>query len=151
MTRMGFIGNEADSVTLPSDMIGPGMSDQHVSNRILEVLIRNPAEAARIRDAMESAGVRSISQPFYEVADGDAAHAAARADGLRRARANAEAYAAAANMRVVRMLRISDRTTAESLQWTMIMAMSGGRRPAGSGTDVETQEHVSVDFALAPR
>ena len=148
---VGFPGNEIADYALTAEMAGQTEPQIHVSSRVMEVIVRDPARAERIRAALEAAGVRSVSQPYYEVADEDAARAAARAEALRRARANADTFAAAGNMRVVRMIRISDRETLDAMQMAMFARMMGRVPAAGSGTDVEIQEHVSVDFALAPR
>jgi uncharacterized protein YggE len=95
-------------------------------------------------------------QPFYSTSDPKAAHTRAIADALAKARAEAETYAAALNMRVVRIVRVSSEkqgiTWPDLLQWFGKMDGNGSpseanfRRLAGS-----TFAGAKVEFVIAPK
>jgi uncharacterized protein YggE len=80
---------------------------------------------------------------------------AAKLEAVRRARADAEAYAAGLGMRVDRILKVSDRArtdfadlySANNMANVMRMMRDGSAMPA---RDIETRARVSVDFALVP-
>ena len=148
---LGLHANSAvEDMALPAEVAAGMVPTVHHAGRTLEIIVRRPADAERVRAAIEQAGVAAVPAPLYEVADEEAALNAAREDALRRARAKAEGFAAAANMRVARLIRISDRAGPESIGWSVVAAMMGVRDGA-AGTDVETQVQVEVDFVLAPR
>lgn len=148
VTRMGFIGNAIpEEYEMPTP--GQALESERRATRILDLLVRNPSTAERVRDAIEEHG--AVSGPEYEAADPDRARRAARADALRRAVADAESLASAANMRVARVLRISERMEAAALSTTMMRRMMGEAPPRAPAMQVEAQVHLSVDFAFAPR
>jgi uncharacterized protein YggE len=79
-------------------------------------------------------------------------------DAIRRARADADAYAATMNMRVARVLRVTERggfdmmsamVGIDSVLTRQMEARMGGR--GRSSGQIETVALVGVDFALAPR
>jgi uncharacterized protein YggE len=101
---------------------------------------------------MEDAGFDTISGPFYRLDEVhlEEARRAAHAEAYRRARAEADSLAAAAGMRVSRLVRIDERMGPEAAVWTVYAAMFPGSA-ALEEMQVETQVRISVDFALAPR
>ncbi|MBX3561819.1 MAG: SIMPL domain-containing protein [Sphingomonas sp.] len=152
---VGFVGNEAfpDDETQLAMIAAQAQQGRNFASRVLEVVIRAPERADRVRAALEEAGVGMVSAPIYRADDEGAARRAARADALAKARADAEAYAASIGMRVARIVRISERMGAEGVGWTVFATMM--RQAAGNeaveGSEVETQVHLAVDFALAAR
>lgn len=124
LTRIGFIGNGApEDYEMPAPIVQSESAIERRALRMLDIVVRNPAAAERVRDALEETG--SVVVLGYEGADGDAARRTARADAFRRAVADAEALATAAGMRVARVLRISERTGPEAFTATMLRRMSG--------------------------
>ncbi|HEX8525678.1 SIMPL domain-containing protein [Allosphingosinicella sp.] len=89
----------------------------------------------------------------YLLEDETAARRAARADALARARSDAEAYAAGLNMRVARVLRVTERADFTSAVFGNgrmdgeLRALMQPRRTAR----IQTFALVGVDYALAPR
>lgn len=150
---IGFVGNEApEAYELPAQAATQIGERVHVATRRLDILVRDPARAEQMRDALERAGVENVSGPFYELSDDRAARREARARAIADARARAEDFAAAAGLRVGRIVRISERLASDSAGWTVLAAMVERSPQSRSGTmSVETQAHVSVDFALAPQ
>jgi uncharacterized protein YggE len=135
----GLLGNEA----------GGGVT----AMATLQITIRDLGRMAAVRAALEGSGV-IMAPPAYSLADDSAARNAARAQAMQKARAEAESYAASLNMRVVRIVRITERIGLEGLNLILTDTQAFNRiftrmwRPA---TDVDTMVAVGVDFALAPR
>ncbi len=151
---MGFVGNEAYeqlagwSVAAGENQEAP----QAIESQIFEIRLRDPRMFEALRIALEEAGVRRVPEPAYSLPDDRAVLRAAKADALRNARAEAEAYAQASGMRVRRMVRISERESgdlakAASLA-TQLKAFQG--KPRSPTPDYEASAVVSVDFVLGP-
>lgn len=119
----------------------------------LQITIRDLGRMAAVRTALEANDV-TIAAPAYSLADDGPARNAARAQAMQKARAEADSYAAALNMRVVRIVRITERIGLEGLNLIVTDTQAFSRmfsrmwRPAA---DVDTMVAVGVDFALAPR
>jgi uncharacterized protein YggE len=145
----GMAGNEA-MMTAASEQQTEGDKAVH---KTLEIRLRDPAQAEALRAALEAGGIGDIGDPIYSLADDSAARHAARDQGIARARASAEVYATSLNMRVGRIVRISDRPTAETASIDMMQSMFQRMMGRGGGPDpmVETNIRVAVDFALVPQ
>jgi len=74
----------------------------------LSVRFRDPANAGRILDTLVQAGANEINGPSFEIADSAAALDEARTRALAAARARAELYARSLDMRVRRILSVSE-------------------------------------------
>ena len=144
----GFTGNEAVEMTVAM----AGQPEVRRESETLELRITDISDFERIRSAIEAAGAQSVTDPLHALTDAAAARRAARDDGIRRARADAEAYARLLGMRVVRVVRVSERTTGESASIEFMEAMVRRFQMEGSPEpELETKVQVSVDFALAPQ
>jgi uncharacterized protein len=118
----------------------------------IEIRLRAPDRTAALQRALEQAGAE-VSPPAFMPADDAAARRAARAEALATARADAEAYAAELGMRVLRIVRVTERT---GMDWLSLMMGNeppwmGRRNRTGAVAEAETRVIVGVDFALAPR
>jgi uncharacterized protein YggE len=147
-TRWGFVGNEAYENFAAA---APDIQRTSVASTLLEIRLRDPSRFDALRAALERAGAEDVPDPDYSLEDDIAARRAAKADALRNARAEAEAYARTLGMRVVRIIRVSERGNAsfgdsEGLQ-ILYRQMMGAK--SGRADDVETDVRISVDFALA--
>jgi uncharacterized protein YggE len=115
--------------------------------------VRNPASAAALqRRLSDIANVRSV-WPEYKLEDDTDARRRARADALRRARADAEAYAASMNMRIVRVVRVTERVDTDSVSMSASDAALWREREAREAAEAQIRTVVvlGVDYALAPR
>jgi uncharacterized protein YggE len=150
--RMGFVGNEmTGDYELPA-----GTAEQlnhlvNMSSRSLEIVVRDLAAAERVRGALRQVGAGQVIGPLYELSDDAGARDAARPAALGRARADAEAYAAAMGMRVARIVRVGTRPATDSASAIMIAAMTRAQRAGLDEAAVETEVRLAVDVALAPR
>jgi uncharacterized protein YggE len=127
-----------------------GQPTRHMVNAMVEIRLRNPMRAREMISALRALGIGNINGPTYALSDDQAARRAARAAAIVNARGDAEAQAAAMNMRVVRLVRITDRVTPDTLQ----ILMRGGPamlRPDTSASNVDVVVTVGADFTLAPR
>ncbi len=106
------------------------------------------------------AGANSVNGPNLGLIDDSKAVAEAHKDALANARAEAETYAAGLNMRVARVLRVSERgRSADNGSDNGVryrIASLASRPMAGTETRIsagEMRQRVTlwIDFALAPR
>lgn len=85
----------------------PIVTGYQASNTVT-VRLRDVARGGAVVDALVTAGANQVSGPDLSLAEPDAALDEARRDAVRKARARADLYAAAAGMRVARILAISE-------------------------------------------
>jgi uncharacterized protein len=94
--------------------------------------------------------------PQYRLDDDRAARREARARAVQNARADAESYASSMGMRIVRVLRATERTGLDAMPMMLTENNALGRfiqeGPGGSNRDaqIETYAILGVDYALAP-
>lgn len=120
----------------------------------VEIRLRNLDRTAAFRQAIEAAAGAGVPDPSYALGDARRARDEARRQALSTARSDAESCAAALGMRVVRIVRVTDRVGLDLLGTMMgqssemrgLLTMAGGR-----SANVTTAVPVGVDFALAPR
>lgn len=122
-----------------------------VTFRVREIARVEALNQALANDGAEEGIVPEIA---YTVSDDSAARRQARADAIAAARADAEAYAAAMNMRVARIVRVSERSGMDLMSlmfsnpaWAQQIEQMGQPQ----GPDISVRVVVGVDFALAPR
>lgn len=85
----------------------PAISGYEASGAV-SVRFRDLARAGRVLDALAARGANQIEGPTLSLDRPDAALDEARADAVKRARARADLYAAAAGLRVERIVSISE-------------------------------------------
>ena len=148
---------QTQSVTLSRIDYGPNRG-RFEANNMIEVRMRNIDKAGEAIAAATEAGANVLSGPNLTVSDRDAANRSAYAQAYKSARARADAYAAAAGLRVVRVLSIRDIeqgyggyggavTMDASVQ--MEAPETVAPPPIRGGMD-RSQVQVRADFALAP-
>lgn len=85
----------------------PAITGYQASNTV-SVRFRDVARSGAVLDALVRSGANQIDGPAMSLAQPDAALDAARADAVKRARARAHLYAAAAGLRVERIVSIDE-------------------------------------------
>jgi len=129
-----------------------------VASGTVKVTIRGADNIRRFRAGLAGTGAEVSGNPRLDVADDSMLRRAARAKALASTRADAEAYAASLNMRVARVVRISERTGGDL--GTLLFGMLGGGnrsqlerafRGGEESDEVPVIVFLAVDFALAPR
>lgn len=143
---MGFLGPDAEAMLAFSAEEG-AQKRRHVHGASVEITLRDPSRYESLRNSVETAET-AVPAPLYSLRDPARGERAAKADGLRRARAEAEDFARSTGMRVGRLIRIN---AAQGGDYTAMATMMRMMRPgiSASGT-VETKSFLSVDFALLP-
>lgn len=145
--RIGFVGNEAYEM-----MTAQAEPPARVYTNSLKIRLRDAGNFNRLRTALEAAGATQVGDPVFSLADDSSARRAAKADGVRKAREEAEAYARALGMRVFRIVRISEGAGSSVYDFEnmeqMFRAMSG--LDGGQTGDLETNVKIAVDFAIGP-
>jgi uncharacterized protein YggE len=121
----------------------------------MEIVIRNVERVAAVQQALSGHGIYAFGGvPVYALNDAAAPRRQARAQAIQKARADAEAYAASLGMRVVRIVRVTERIGLDGLSLFVSEANALARLFSPSlllGPDIPTMVAVGVDFALAPR
>jgi hypothetical protein len=97
-----------------------------------------------------------VRRPIFELADPGPAKAKATTAAIAMAKAQAEIYAAALNMKVVRMLRVSETGAIREFfgpesDFLMQEMRNDGNRGALLSNDVPVNASISVDFVLGPK
>lgn len=125
---------------------------------LVEVTMRDMGKVGEAVTAVTEAGANLLSGPDLRVSDREAANRSAYAAAYKAARARAEAYAAAADLRISRVLAIYDGGEGHAPPPSYVgEAMAQARNvapasppPAPFSPGVNTTEvRVRVDFALA--
>ncbi|WP_260599371.1 SIMPL domain-containing protein [Sphingomonas endolithica] len=125
------------------------------ANNVVEVRMRVVDKAGAAIAATTQAGANVLSGPDLRVSDDSVVNGAAYAAAYKAARARADALAAAANLKVVRILSIRDGSTSAPSP-VADMAYEAPRQaapappPVLAGTDT-TIAAVSIDAVLGPR
>lgn len=134
---------------------------QYQAANVVNVTVRNVDRAGAAVTAATNSGANLLSGPDLRMADPERAANAAYTAAYKAARSRADAYAAAADMRVARVLSIRDSGGAQGNRQlpgavpvappSVVMEQSSvaaGRVMAGQTTSTVA---VQVDFALAPK
>jgi uncharacterized protein YggE len=148
---------QTQSITLNRVDFGPNRGRFEANNQI-GVRVRDLNKAGEAIGAATGAGANVLSGPNLGVADPEAASRGAYAAAFRAARARAEAYAEAADLRIDRVLAIRDVQGDDGPIAAMAMEMAEAPRqaPAVAPPPVmpgrnSSEVRIRVDFALAPQ
>ncbi|HEX8643510.1 MAG TPA: SIMPL domain-containing protein [Allosphingosinicella sp.] len=118
------------------------------------IRVRNPAAAPGLQRTLGGLPDVGYVEPEYRLDDDSVARRSARADALRRARADADGYAASMNMRVARVLRVTERVGLDFMSIMspdnpLVREMEAGRTT--NDGQIRVVAVLGVDYALAPR
>ena len=120
-----------------------------------EVVVRSIDRLPAIMAQLNQHSVNLLQGATYALSDDSGPRRQARLQAMEKARANAETYASALNMRVVRVLRVTERRGMDVMALAAsdrslggLLGFSGGR---GNRAEVPSVAVIGVDFALAPR
>lgn len=123
----------------------------YVASNQVEVRLRDLRRASEVLSAAFAAGANRVEGPRFSLSDDRPAALAAQREGIRLARADAENYAAALAMRVVRILRVSERGRSRDSYGEVMVSGTRVRSTPVEPGEIETRVRVWVDFAMAPR
>ncbi|MDP8994945.1 MAG: SIMPL domain-containing protein [Pseudomonadota bacterium] len=124
----------------------------YIATNRVELTLRDLRGAPELLDALLGAGANDVSGPSFGLVDEVPAVRAAQAHAVRLARQEAEAYAEALGLRVVRVLRVSERQRySENVNAITVSGSRVGPPPPVEPGEIETQVQVWVDYAMAPR
>lgn len=128
------------------------------ADNLVEVRLTDPAKAGEAIGAATEAGGNVVYGPNLRVRDPERAYNAAYAQAYKAARARADAYAAAAGLKVRRVLAIQDGEVAggppiggpyaeQDARGVSVQAATAAPPPVNAGVNVRTVQ-VRADFAL---
>lgn len=110
-----------------------------------------PVASAAIA-ALVKSGITGLSGPDFGFSDAEALRRKSRADAVAQAKAQADDYAAALGMKVVRVLRVSERASNGGGEDIIV---TGSRRSVPPPVLLPGEQTITtrvwIDFALAPR
>lgn len=123
----------------------------YVARNEVQLHLRDLAAAPEIIDALFEAGANRVQGPMFGLTDPDAAQRAVRKAAIAEAAKEAQGYADALDMRVARVLRVSERGRFEVSDGSIVV--TGNRvhpTPIEPG-EIEVETKVWIDYALVPR
>jgi uncharacterized protein YggE len=124
----------------------------YLARNSLELRLRDLSKAPDIIDALFAAGANSVDGPEFSLADPTPAERLARHAAVAAARLEAETYAEALNMRLTRILRVSERGRFETEGENYIVVTGSRiRRPPIEPGELTTSITVWIDYAMVPR
>ena len=157
LTSLGVAKDDIQTKQLTVGRIDWGKNrNKFEANNVVEVRIRKVDQAGAAVAATTQAGANVLSGPDLRVTNDGAVNGAAYAAAFKEARARADAIAAAANLKVVRILSIRDGSTATPPPFAGMAFEDAARQaapappPVLAGTDTTTAS-VSIDAVLGPR
>lgn len=121
----------------------------YLARNSLELRIRDLARAPEMIDALFEAGANSVQGPLFSLSDPRPAEREARRKAVAAAREQAETYADALGMRIVRVLQLSE---ARESSFMGANSLNVGSVPVSVESGVlQTLISVNVDYAMVPR
>lgn len=163
LTALGVKADDLQTRNLSLQRIDYGRDrGRFRAENILEVTLRDASKAGEAVTAVTTAGANVLSGPDLQVSDREGSTRSAYAAAYKAARARAEAYAGAADLRIDRVLGIYDggeygvappSPPPPPLVRTMsaeAAAAPQASAPFYGGTN-QTEVRVRVDFALSPK
>lgn len=153
------VATEANAMTMDmmdENMTAPAPVPTASANAQTEIIVRNVDRVPAIQAALMERGIYALSGASYALNDDSVPRRQARAQALQKARADAESYAASLNMRVVRVVRVTERLGFDLLSLAgsesqLVTQLFSPMMMRANGGQVPTIVAVGVDYALAPR
>lgn len=128
----------------------PILTGFQASNRV-QVTLRDLKATGRVIDTLVAEGANQIDGPSFRIQNPDPLMDKARQEAVRKARARAELYAAAAGLRVKRIASISETQSFRPPQPIMMRATAMDSAPAAPPVapgDVELTASITIAFEL---
>ncbi len=157
------LGVEGRDVQTSSLSVEPQMDDEkadregrapritgYVARNTLELRIRDLARAPEMIDALFEAGANSVRGPTFSLSDPRPAEREARRKAVAAAREQAETYADALGMRIVRVLQLSE-ASETAFMGSNSLNNAGVFGPSVESGVLQTRITVNVDYAMVPR
>lgn len=148
--------NTVSDLNASDSMMNMASASEHRAAASVAIRLRSAAAAGPLQRSLASLENVTAGEPAYQLDDDSAARRTARAEAVRKARVDAETYAATMNMRVARVLRVTERTGLDLLALgltensTILREVQGLERQMRDG-QIGTYAIVGIDYALAPR
>lgn len=142
-----FVGGEGISTYGPDAESG---SRAFTATGTVRLRLGDLQRIAELRTALENAGATNVTGPIHVLDDDTEARRAARLDAMTRAREEAERFAGAQNMRVVRLVRFSESLDAQAETMRALVSQFTGQS-LGGPAEVETTVTAQVAFVLVPQ
>lgn len=152
---------EPPSSSVMTVNLAASMEDSTAAHRAvgtITIRLRDIDRVGAVRAALEAIPAANVALPIYALTDRTAARREAQGQALAAARADAEAHAQNAGMRLARMVRITERVSNDLYGLALNNAalfrrLEGTVGPTRDRTEpqIVTFVMLGVDYALAPR
>jgi uncharacterized protein YggE len=127
----------------------------HTATAAAEIVVRNMASVPAVQALLDERHIQTTQGPTYALNDDGAQRRQARLQALEKVRADAQTYADALNMRIVRVVRVTERLGMDAMSMALQERAIGSIFTAGmvrgNRPEVPTIVLVGVDYVLAPR
>lgn len=155
VSRMGFVGNEAYP-EFQEALAQAGGAPKKIERKAalsIKIVLDDLALLPRVRQFLDERNAIIAESPALDLRDDRQARHAAMRDAVQNARAEAEVYADAVGMRLVRVIRISDPAGESALgaEYADLMRKMMALKGTTEAGKVETIVRVNVEYALAPK
>lgn len=159
LARLNIPARDIQTRNLSLNRIDYGANrGRYEASNSVAVRVREIGRAGPAIAAVTAAGANIVSGPDLSVADPEKANLGAYGAAYRAARAKADAYAAAANLRIARVLSIRDGGEGGAMppmgdmedRALAVRRVAPAPPPVMAGTNLNVVT-TSVDFVLAPR
>ncbi len=149
--NVGFVPKPLGTAT-PSPW---GPQPGYTARRSLSIRVTKLDTVGHVIDAAVASGARQINGVTYGLSNDEKPHNAALAAAVRKARASADAMAAAAGVHVDHVLMLSSGYVAQPMYQQQLVMKSAAMAPAPAPTQIEPQSltitaSVTVTYALRP-
>ncbi|WP_294121266.1 SIMPL domain-containing protein [Sphingomonas sp.] len=153
--RFGFIDNEAASAAILEDIgqVAPTVKRPVSASASLELTITDLAFLPKLRGLIDQRDAVVMQNPAFSLINDRQNRNAAIGDAMSKARMDADAYAAALGMKVVRVIGARDQAAQNTFmfpEYDKMIERFTGLSEVKSGL-VKTSIRAIVEFALAPR
>ena len=142
---LGMMSGIGDMTTVD---VGDGTPEKSTV-RTVQIRLPDVAKLQQVRDVLAAQDIAGIGAPELALTDDRAARAAAITDAVTKARGEADTYASAVGLRVLRITRVSNQSPQlfDMNQLDVLKRMTN----LGGARDVTTDATVAIDFVMGPR
>ncbi len=137
----------------PEGAEAPTAGQQHAVRSRVEIRFSDIDRVSQFQGRLPGLGIADMGGPAYSLTNDREARRRAREDAMRTLRADAEAYGASLGLRVIRLVRVSERLGTDFFSLMAGNGPAAQRMTVGASptSEVEVSAFVSADFALAPQ
>lgn len=144
---LGMMGNVPFGDVVSPEEVTPRVTVTSIAT----LRLADQAQLAAAQAALDAAGLSTMVPPTLALRDDSAARAAAGQLAIAKARKEADLYADALGMRVLRIVSVQNFGVVEGPDETRQMMVMMARMQGDQPREVETSVRVTVEYVMGPR